>query len=260
MTYESEIKSIAVLGANGFLGGNLVRYFLNSGYQVTQINRDCYESNIGKFFDVLINANGNSKRFWANQHPNEDYKLSVDSVKRSVSDFKFKKYFYISSSDVYPDHGNPQLSVEDSKIDINRLEAYGLHKYQAEQIVKTLPNYIILRMSAMVGQGLKKGVVKDILDGEDLFVTLATHLQFISTYEVGRVICELFKQNMENQIYNCGGMGSVSVGEMFCILNNICKIRPEAKKQEYEMGVQKLHNLVRLKHSKEYLINYANEK
>jgi hypothetical protein len=110
------------------------------------------------------------------------------------------------------------------------------------------------------GNALSDEEVKDILDGEDLFVTLATHLQFISTYEVGRVICELFKQNMENQIYNCGGMGSVSVGEMFCILNNICKIRPEAKKQEYEMGVQKLHNLVRLKHSKEYLINYANEK
>lgn len=255
MPLLTELK-IGILGGKGFLGGNLVEYFINHGADVSAVTRENYNKHREKFFDVLINANGNSKKFWANQHPREDYELSVASVEKSIRDFKFGLYVYVSSSDVYPDHHNPNQALESIKIDTSRLEPYGLHKYQAEQLVQRLPNFLILRLSALVGRGLKKGAIKDILGGAELFISLDSQLQFISTDEVGRVVELLIDQDIKNEIFNCGGQGSIKIFEAGSILEKTVKARPDAQVQRYEMGVQKLSSLVNLKTSKAYLMEF----
>ncbi len=257
-----ELKSIAVLGGRGFLGSNLVNYFKEQGYEVTAIDRNNYQEFADRQFDLFVNANGNSKRFWADQNPEEAYKLSVKSAEKSFADFKFKKYVYISSSDVYPDHHDPAKAKEDQPIDQARLEPYGLHKFQAEQLVKNLPHYLILRCSAMIGRGLKKGVVRDLLDGVELFVTLDSRLQFITTTEVGRCVLALVASGAGNEIFNCGGKGSIIIGDLGILLGRAASYRKDAVYQAYEMGVQKLDNLVKLKSSEEYLrdfLKYENQ-
>jgi nucleoside-diphosphate-sugar epimerase len=251
---------IAILGGEGFLGKNLTEYFSNIGYEVKKISRKNYSHHLKSYFDLLINANGNSKKFWANQNPEQDYIASVESVKKSLTDFKFNFYLYISSSDVYPDHGEIKKTLESQNIDTKKLTPYGLHKYQAEQLVKALPNYLILRLSAMVGPNLKKGVIKDIMDGTDLFISQDSYLQFITTDEVGRVIYELLNKKVKNEVFNLGGSGKVLVSEIFSILNKTSNIRLDAKRQTYEMNIQKLNSLINLNTSKEYLTQFYNEK
>jgi len=250
------ISTMGILGGNGFLGAALAKYFSECGFAVTVITKGNYREYQGKWFDVFINANGNSKKFWANQNPEADYEASVISVKNSLDDFKFKKYVYISSSDVYPDHNTSEKTDELEIIDAGRLEAYGLHKYQAELLVKKLPSYIILRLSAMVGPGLKKGVVKDILEGSPLFTTLNSRLGFITTEEVGRCIAELLKRNISQEIYNCGGKGNLSMTELGKLLGKGVVSRPDAMGQQYEIDVDKLDALIGLQTSEQYIKNF----
>ena len=73
------MKTLAVIGGSGTLGSDLVQYF-STKFVVISINRGNYRDQIGKLFDVVINANGNSKRFWANQNPVEDFFASSASV------------------------------------------------------------------------------------------------------------------------------------------------------------------------------------
>src|SRR5262245_31827752 len=97
-------RSIGILGGGGMLGSDLAEYFKARGHHVVAIDRDNYSTQRGAQFDILINANGNSRRFWANEHPLEDFEASTVSVYRSLVDFTFNFYIYISSSDVYERH------------------------------------------------------------------------------------------------------------------------------------------------------------
>jgi nucleoside-diphosphate-sugar epimerase len=251
--------SIGVLGGNGFLGKSLVQYFLDRGFIVTAITKENYHDHKKEKFDVLINANGNSKRFWANQNPEGDYELSVVSVKDSMVDFHYEQYIYISSSDVYPDHDDSGKAHELVEIDAARLEPYGLHKFQAEQLVKGLHSYLILRCSALVGPGIRKGVVKDIMDNSELFVSKDSYLQFVAATEVARCIEELLSRKANNEIFNLGGKGSLTVGKVCEMFGKPCHFRPDAKLQQYEMDVTKLDKIVGLETSAHWLQILATE-
>ena len=251
--------NIAVLGGDGFLGSAIVKYFSERAFKVTAINKQNYEEYVGKTFEVFINANGNSKKFWANENPGLDFEASVVSVEKSITKFNFKKYIYISSSDVYPDHGNKDLAIEDQEINLERLESYGMHKCQAEQIIKKLPCYFILRCSAMVGENLKKGVIKDIQDNKELFITLDSKLQFISTNEIAHVIYELVSKNIAGGVFNLGGRGSVQISEVLVIFGRSLESRSDANRQEYEMNVEKLNSIIPLMTSEEYIKKFINK-
>jgi nucleoside-diphosphate-sugar epimerase len=253
MTTEERIKTIGVLGGEGFLGSQLVEFFSKQGMKAQAIGKGNYKDLTGAEFDILVNANGNSKKFWANQNPQADFEASVKSVENSIKDFHFQKYIYISSSDAYPDHHDPELSIESAVIDRSRLEAYGLHKLMAEDLVSQLTDFVILRCSAMVGPGLKKGAVKDILDQSPLFITSDSRLQFISTLAIGSVIEKIIQLNIRREVFNCGGKGSVSPEEIAGVLGLKAAYRPDAKQQIYEMSVAKLNKIFPLGTSLDYV-------
>ncbi len=255
MNMQSNISKIAIIGASGMLGNDLYDY-LSQTFDVTGITRENYQEFIGKKFNVLINANGNSRRFWANQNPKEDYIASVKSVINSLNDFKFDYYIFISSSDVYPDHGNPANNTELTIINEKKLEPYGLHKFQAENYINKLPSYLILRCSAILGKKLKKGIIYDLKNKQELFVTKESYIQFITTTAIAEIIEYMILNNIKNEIYNCGGIGHIKVEEIAIILNEPLIIKTNAQKQEYEMNVNKLHTIYPLKNSMEYLEEY----
>lgn len=92
---------IAILGSNGFIGNNLFKE-LSKEFFVVGITRDNYEEYVGKKFDIFINANGSSKKYWAENHPLEDFELNVLSVYKTLLDFKFMKTIYrISFNSIY---------------------------------------------------------------------------------------------------------------------------------------------------------------
>ena len=250
---------IGIIGANGFLGSILCFDLAKHFDEVISITRENYSSCLGTY-DVIINANGNSKKYWANNNPIEDFEASTVSVYKSIFDFPCKKYIFISTVDVY--NQSALLSTaESTQIDSTLLHPYGFNKFLAETIVKKYTkNFLILRSSAIVGEGLRKGVVHDIISGNELFVVKESCIQCISCTAIASIINMLLKIDDTNTIINVGGIGTTSVEYMADLLKINPMISLEAKYQYYEMNVNKLKNLFSLKTSNYYVKEVLNER
>lgn len=240
------------------LGSDLVKY-LNQSFSVTSIYRENYSQFINHSFDVIVNANGNSKRFWAIKNPLEDFTASTVSVYKSLFDFRFKTYVYISSSDVYVNHLSSASTLEDLLQDSSKLSSYGLHKYLSERIVENYcKSYIILRTSMLLGRNLKKGPIYDILNKKPLFISKTSRLQMIATYEVANVINFLIDKKINNDIFNIGGKGIVDFKKVQTYFSTPVSFQDKNETQIYEMNVSKLNKLFPLKSSEEYLQEFIN--
>lgn len=242
------------------LGSNLVQYF-RENFQITAIHKDNYNTNIGKSFDILINANGNSKRFWANQHPQDDFIASTVSVYKNIFDFSADLYIYISSPDVYENHTGPEYTKENEEINPKNLEIYGFHKYLAETIVKQhKKKFLILRCSMILGANLKKGPFCDIINDNPIFVTHQTRLQLITTHAIAEIIKSLLDKHVLNNILNVGGMGTFAFTKIKEYFDKNIHLSPEAETQIYEMNIEKVRELyVSLKTSEEYLQEFLKD-
>lgn len=235
------------------LGSDLVKY-LSQSFAVTSISKDNYSQFVSHSFDAVVNANGNSKRFWAIKNPLEDFTASTVSVYKSLFDFKFSTYIYISSSDVYVDHSSSASTLED-KIQVSgKLSSYGLHKYLSERIIENhCKSYIILRASMLLGQNLKKGPIYDVINKNPLFISKTSRLQMIATYEIANVITFLIDKRIENDIFNAGGKGTVDFEKIQTYFSTPISFQDKNETQIYEMNVSKLNKLFPLKSSEEYL-------
>lgn len=254
------MKKLAVLGGNGLLGSDLVKLF-SSNFEVTSITRNTYEQNKGQEFDLFINANGNSKRFWALQNVYQDFEASTVSVYKTMFDFQFKKYVYISSVDVYPDPSKSEKTHEDKGIEIEKQNMYGFHKYLSEQTVrKHVADWIILRCSTILGTNLKKGPVFDILNNNPIFVTLDTKLQFVTARAIAEGIEALLDNSVTREVFNVGGMGTFAFTKIREYFDKEIQVSPEARTQTYEMNVEKLKGFYQgLKTSEEYLQDFVKD-
>lgn len=250
-------KSIAIIGSQGSLGHDLVNYFSENN-KVFGINKENYNNFINKKFDILINANGNSRRFWANQNIIKDFEASTLSVYKSLFDFKFDRYVYISSSDVYSNHANKLATKENQIIDTPKLCPYGFHKYLGEQLIKKYSKkYLILRCSMILGSQLKKGPIYDIQNNKPLFINKNSKIQMIDSQTIGLIIEKLVNRKIKNEIFNTGGNGIVNFKDIQTFfINKKIIFNKLSEKQIYEMNVNKLKRIFNLKSSSEYLTKY----
>lgn len=241
------------------LGSDLVRY-LRRKFRVTGIHKENYQSYRGTAFDIIINANGNSKRFWANSHPVEDFIASTVSVYNSLFDFKCSVYVYISSSDVYENHTSPRYTKEDVSIAPDKLTPYGLHKYFSELLIrKYVNNYLVLRSSMILGKNLKKGPLYDVVHHAPLFISRDSRLQMITTREIADIINTLIDNKVTQDVLNVGGVGTFSFRNLDKYFPGPHIYRPDAEKQIYEMDVEKLQKIYSLKTSEEYLQEFLHD-
>ncbi|OGM19948.1 hypothetical protein A2714_02870 [Candidatus Woesebacteria bacterium RIFCSPHIGHO2_01_FULL_38_9] len=245
---------IAVLGGNGLLGSDLVRY-MSSKFSVTSITRANYDRHKNKRFDIFINANGNSRRYWALQNVYKDFEASTVSVYKTLDNFNFKKYIYISSVDVYPDTSSPLKTSEKLEIDITKQNSYGFHKFLSEQLVrKFVSDWLIFRPSNILGSKLGKGPIFDALNKIPLYISEDSKLQFITTRAISEIIKTLIAKSVSKEIFNLGGIGTLDFRKTKKFFKEEIKVSPEAKKQVYEMNVEKLKMVyLQLKTSEEYL-------
>lgn len=171
--------TIGIIGADGFIGKHLVKTFSKS-YSVVKITRENYQSYHRAKFDILINANGNSKKNWANFHPAEDFKVSVESVYNTTRDFRYSKYIYLSSRDAEPDK-------------IHTI--YGYNKFIAEKIVrKYCRDFSIVRLPTVIGRNSKKGVVHDIWHGKTVYLTSSSTLVLMDVIKITEYLLKLIDE------------------------------------------------------------------
>ncbi|GAG22337.1 unnamed protein product, partial [marine sediment metagenome] len=115
-------------------------------------------------------------------------------------------------------------------------------------------NYCILRCSTLIGNNMKKGVIKDIIDGVPLYITGDSELQFIDADVVGAIISKVV--NLYNSTINIGGIGTVKISD---ICTN--KIRDDATYQYRYADTTILEkNYPELKSSEFYVKKYLEKK
>jgi nucleoside-diphosphate-sugar epimerase len=202
---------ILLVGGQGFVGSAFDRLFRQRGTLHRTITRESYPAAAGSTGTVLINASANSRKYLAEQDWRADFEASVESVLRTIRDFRAGLYVLLSSVDVYNVLDDPDRNGEDATIDPLRLSTYGFHKYVAEACVRRhVPHWLIVRLAGMVGPGLKKNPVFDVLHGRPLSIHPDSQYQFMSTDAVANVVWRLIESGETNRVVNVCGSGLIS--------------------------------------------------
>lgn len=151
-----------LIGYTGFVGGNLLRQHTFDRLY----NRQNIASIAQTDFDVVVCAAPQAVKWWANQHPDEDWRgieQLVDALKRT----RAKRFVHLSTIDVFP-----TLQGVDETFDCHSQDnhAYGRHRLALEDAVTDIfgERAHIIRLPALFGQGLKKNVIYDLLTGNML--------------------------------------------------------------------------------------------
>lgn len=235
---------IYIIGGRGFVGSGFARYCQARDLPYRIITRENWDEFAGTGCDLLVNANGNSRKYLAERDPVGEFDQSVRSVALSLAAFRAGAYVLISTGDVYPDPSGPATSHETSDIDVGRLSRYGLHKYLAERLViGAHPDWLVVRAGGFVGPGIKKNAVFDILTGGKVWLSPDSALQFIHTDHAAEIVVGMALAGVRRQIVNLGGSGTVRLGDLHVRVSSDAVFAPEAPTVHYELSLEKLQAL-----------------
>ena len=113
-----------------------------------------------------------SKIFCAQKNPKKDFLETVEKTFKIVNDWKYSKIIHISS-----------ISAR-SQLDT----IYGRHKASSEKLVDNTNN-LILRLGPMYGKSLNKGVLIDMQNNNNVYVSKESLYCFAPVEWVGKWIC-----------------------------------------------------------------------
>ena len=254
--------SYIVLGGTGFIGSAVCAHLERQGESVISINTKNYADCVGARAKVLINCNGNTFRYRANQDPRWDFEASVVTVERSLFDFRADLYIYISTVDVYDVLHNPGRNHEACPIQTEKLDTYGFHKWLAERLVeKFAARSVILRVGTAVGERLRKGPLYDILNAQPLHMSLDSELTFIDTPTIAKAISAIITTRPTRETINLTGTGSAK-------LRDLCSKIPlpiqlavgaEAVMHRYNVNNAKMRGIMPIPTSQEIAEKFLNE-
>ncbi len=231
---------VGIVGYQGFVGSALYGEFGKGGNTVVGIGRDNYKPLAGHHFDILVNADGNSSKPLAEKDPKKDFQMNVGATLDMLHDFQCDGYVHISSIEVYADTGSDRATLEDAKIEPERLSNYGFGKYLGELVArKHAKRWLILRLGGMVGRNMKKGPAYDILERGMLYVSEKSRYQYMNTEAVARIARELVQKGRWGEIYNVVGKGNIELGE-FAKLAGVKLVKSGAQALKFDVSCGKL--------------------
>lgn len=190
------MTKIAVIGYKGFVGQALYTALLKADYDVLGVDRTTYEKDRSKEFDILINSAMPSKRYWALNNPKQDFDKTVGLTADLLYRWNWRKFVQISSVSARCQLDHP----------------YGIHKACAELLVqKNSKETLIFRLGALFGEGLKKGVIFDMIKGNEIFWKGDSKYNYISTAQVAEIVVEKIN---EKGIVEAGAKDEISLREI----------------------------------------------
>lgn len=150
-----------LIGYTGFVGSTLLKQrSFNELYRSTNITEIQKKS-----FSTVICAGAPAVKWFANKYPEQD-RQSIQDLISHLSTITCEQFILISTVDVFE---NPNQVTESTKVDSSSLHPYGLHRYELEEFVKSnFDHYLIIRLTGLIGPGLKKNVIYDFLNNNNL--------------------------------------------------------------------------------------------
>jgi nucleoside-diphosphate-sugar epimerase len=252
---------IFVVGGRGFVGSAFGRVLSEQGRPWVAIQRENYRQFVGQSCEMLINANGNSRKYLATQAPLEDFDASVRSVRSTLEDFHPSAYVLLSSCDVYPDCSSPARTSEESRVDVSGQSPYAFHKYLAELCVRhRVDRWLVVRLGGMVGPGLRKNPVHDILAGGPLWLHPDSELQFMHTDAVASTVLRLADHGHWNEVFNVCGRGLVSLRQIMAMAGRgELAVSEGSSRVRYDVSIEKLSGLVEVPSTRETVARFVEE-
>lgn len=151
----------ALIGFSGFVGSTLLKQapfeFLYRSTNISEI--------AGDSFDTVICAGAPAQKWIANREPEVD-REKIEGLIAYLKSMTCKTFILISTVDVFK---NPLGVDEDTSVDEAGLHAYGLNRRLLEKFVEShFPRHLIVRLPGLVGPGLRKNVIFDFLNDNNL--------------------------------------------------------------------------------------------
>lgn len=146
-----------IVGYTGFVGSNIAAehrfdYFFNSKN---------IEDAFGLEPDLCVYSGIRAEKFIANSNPDADMAI-INNAIENIKKINPKKLVLISTIDVYR---NPKDVDEDTPVDTDNLQPYGLNRYRLEQWVeKNIEDYHIIRLPGLYGKNIKKNFIFDLIN------------------------------------------------------------------------------------------------
>lgn len=151
----------ALVGYTGFVGSTLLK---QASFEALYRSTNIAEIS-GCEFDNVVCTAAPAQKWIANRDPSSDRK-NIDSLINHLRTLKCKTFVLISTVDVFK---NPLGVDESTPVDEQHLHAYGLHRRLLEQFVASnFAEHLIVRLPGLVGPGLRKNVIFDFLNNNNL--------------------------------------------------------------------------------------------
>ena len=155
------MSSSCLIGCTGFVGSNLLAaHAFDCAY-----NSQTVQAAYGQKFRLVVCAAPQARKWWANQHPNLDREM-IDNLVKDLHQIEADRFVLISTIDVFP-----IVEGVDERFDCTSLpnHAYGRHRLYLEELVRAqFPAAHIVRLPGLFGRGIKKNVIYDLLNDNDL--------------------------------------------------------------------------------------------
>ena len=216
MSFEP-LRRCLVIGAGGFIGGNMVRHAASQGIQIDEGHRDTSRQTLRETeYDCVFFCAGNSKTFVTNRDPLTCLQESVVALYDDLVALTYKKWVFLSSSIVYP-QTSPE-KVESMPIPVHDIPLYGAHKLLAERYVAQFAhNWVVLRPTGFFGPGLKKNLLFDVREKRpDVYVKRASHIDYLPI----EVFCDIaltLARDVDREVVNVGAGESVAVDDILAM-------------------------------------------
>lgn len=153
--------SDALIGFSGFVGSTLRKQRNFSQMYRSKNIREIENCS----FEQIFCAGAPAQKWIANKDPEGD-KETIHSLIDNLRTVKCKKFILISTVDVFKE---PVGVDESTPVQEGGLHPYGLHRRILEKFVEEhFEQHLIVRLPGLVGPGLRKNVVYDLLNNNNV--------------------------------------------------------------------------------------------
>lgn len=151
----------ALIGYSGFVGQTLLRSTsFDHLYRSTNIREIG-----GRSFDLVVCAGAPAQKWLANREPEADAR-NIDGLMDCLRTVEAERFVLISTVDVF---ALPLKVDETTPVETEGLHPYGANRRRLEEFVQgKFADSLIIRLPGLVGPGLKKNIVFDFLNDNNL--------------------------------------------------------------------------------------------
>ncbi|HDY88046.1 MAG TPA: NAD-dependent epimerase/dehydratase family protein [bacterium] len=192
----SKRKTVAVLGAAGFVGREIAKVVLDSGYHLIPVDRRDNAEELIADADIVVHSANPAGRMRAEDNPEWDFGETVDKTIKFFALAKGKRFIQISTMSCRTQlYGN-----------------YGRNRRVCELLVAS-DSSLVIRLGPMYGGSKKKDMLHDILAGRKVYVSEDTSYAYTDVVWNAQKIVSLLGTS-ETGIREIGASNAVRLGDL----------------------------------------------